>query len=287
MGMITPPPNYFTTQEVQEVNSVADYLNMVMAWRQKQEEQHNITGSKFLSEVWFRGHGKIYRPPDDQPLIPGVFRRKFTDRAREHYGPSEKKCLNLERELLSEFKSLGAAFFDVNDNIDVYFTAQHYGIPTRLLDWTTNPLAGLFFAVENEKCHEEDGEIFMMIANHTVPTVEGLEPLFSVVPMDHPDVRVAINDSFWQDLPNDKKSIIIPLRPDNRPGRIRQQNSRFTLHMHNSEECKNETLEKVKIPKGETKINLLKELHQLNINQFTIYGDLDHLSKDMKLAWNI
>jgi len=36
---------------------------------------------------------------------------------------------------------------DLRDDWDALFFMQHYGVPTRLLDWTENPLTGLYFAL--------------------------------------------------------------------------------------------------------------------------------------------
>jgi hypothetical protein len=46
------------------------------------------------------------------------------------------------------------------------------------------------------------------------------------------------------------------------------------------------TLAKIKIPTG-AKGGLLNELHRMNINRFTIFNDLDSLSKDIKRVWKI
>jgi hypothetical protein len=56
--------------------------------------------------------------------------------------------------------------------------------------------------------------------------------------------------------------------------------------MHNSEDRENDSLAKINIPFGAKK-KLLSELHRLNINEFTIYNDLDSLSNVIKRAWDL
>lgn len=42
----------------------------------------------------------------------------------------------------------------VTNEVDILMTAQHYGMPTRLIDWTTNPLISLYFASDEKNDHE-------------------------------------------------------------------------------------------------------------------------------------
>tara|TARA_R100001126_G_scaffold15926_3_gene7349 strand:- start:9271 stop:9987 length:717 start_codon:yes stop_codon:yes gene_type:complete len=44
---------------------------------------------------------------------------------------------------------------------DKLVRAQHYGLPTRLLDVSLNPLVGLYFACNEEKHHDKDGAVMV------------------------------------------------------------------------------------------------------------------------------
>ena len=83
-------------------------------------------------ELWFRG-----QPESRYDLVPGLYR---VSNAPFHYS---------EESLFEEFKSYGAQFVDqrIKTEWDWYFLAQHHRLPTRLLDWTLNPLAAVYFSL--------------------------------------------------------------------------------------------------------------------------------------------
>ncbi len=58
--------------------------------------------------------------------------------------------------------------------------------------------------------------------------------------------------------------------------------------MHKAEDIENETMITISV-QADKKTSILKELHQLNINQFTTYYDLDHFAskEEIKKSWGL
>jgi hypothetical protein len=223
--------------------------------------------------LWFRGQSRA-----DWKLLPKVFRPDFVK--------DPKKRIEKERFLNQDFRVRSAGIRKgTESDAELYFLQQHYGMPTRLLDWSTSPLAALFFALGGNV--DSDGKLFAMDAPKLGPTQNALQPngkeFQGIATSNHSTFQHALKVlNVWS---GDFPRYIFPVRPDHFDRRITLQQSCFTFHSLRPDEGSaelntgaNRTLREFIIPKDK-KPNLTRELASLNINTFSIYGDLENLAK--------
>lgn len=140
------------------------------------------TLSEFVQAILNLGPG-IYRgQAGDYDLLPKIARPNL-ERVRRRYG-------QLERDLLERFRLYAAPYIkslaDASnaDRWRCLTIAQHYGLPTRLLDWTASPLAALYFATVDESTASGKHVVYHLKFPEPL-TAEGFAQRFAPPPWEY------------------------------------------------------------------------------------------------------
>ena len=221
-------------------------------------EASNLLGNP--EKIWYRGQSN-----STFELKPSLFR--------------VSGGLILESEMFRKFKQLDSRFGENSlDDWDILYKMQHFGIPTRLLDWSEVVGVSLFFATKFNQLFENGQSICLyaldplkmnqkIFANHTqIMTLSG---------KNNERIQLDYVDTY---LSNSNIPIVpIAIRPNKyNNNRILAQSGVFTVHPNTQN-----SLEKlcpecvVKIIINNSAIPEIVEILEItNVNDITIYPDM-------------
>lgn len=259
--------------------------------------------------LFYRGHASDAFSP-----FPTIFRNQNEDPRRSRYVEGESELFHsLVTQCPEEFK-------DCTSTFDFLVKMQHYGLPTRLLDVTSNPLVALYFAccslipLSSRDSNAKNGQVLIyQIPNHeikyfnsdTVSVISNLAKVGTNFDFSNEEDQNRFLHSIQAEKPYFKPNIrkedlhsVICVKPklDNR--RIVKQSGAFFLFgmgktktdpIRIPDEYRPE-IKHISIPKA-SKEDLLRELATLSISEATLFPEIDSVArfirKDVKIKQRV
>jgi len=191
----------------------------------------------------------------------------------------ENDFYSIEKRMFNSFKKELIRINPSNSKLtdwEILSIGRHYGLPTRLIDWTSNPLIALWFAFEEEKDNNEDRIVWdLVVEEKYVADLEGDDPFsgrfIKVFRPSNIDIRISAQESCF----SVQNVTIFGKGGDGLPV-FNEQN------IINQMEEFDFLLARIKIPNDQRE-NILNELDKLGINSNTIYPDLQRICEGIEL----
>ncbi|MBD5532797.1 MAG: FRG domain-containing protein [Lachnospiraceae bacterium] len=216
--------------------------------------------------IWYRGQEK-----SEWHLEPSIQRGKLYQ--KENYVTNDFYIYVKQIENDTPSKNNYAAWMSL---------MQHYGLPTRILDWSSSPLIACYFALEKNRDESDDACIWVLIPRR-INVKEGFGEY--VYPIDAYAVQQMLTTAFKKNVVIEPQFVdkIIACHSVEKNIRMYSQQSSFTVH--NSyrkleDICDSETLFKFIIPCG-CKERMYESINILGISTSYVYPDMEHVSQDI------
>ena len=246
----------------QEVNTIDELLQFVSTLYEK----HGL-------RLWYRGEENA-----SLTLVPSIQR--------------SQKRIDAERYITNDFYIRARQILDNPPEKHNYASwvslMQHYGLPTRMLDWSQSPLVAVFFATETYKQTPDIDACVWVLAPGLLNEREGFGNC--IYPIDADTTQEMLLPAFKHAHHNPElKGKILACSSTENNLRMYAQHSNFTVH--NSPDrlediCDENMLYKIIIP-CERKEYFIESLRVFGITQGAIYPDFDHISSYLKDSYGI
>jgi hypothetical protein len=228
-------------------------------WTKIMNQISNFQGGNF--NTWFRGHNDA-----DFKLNSGLYREKL--KKPGDYIATENSYYNL-------FKRMGYVHHREDDSWKLLFLMQHYGVKTRLLDWSESFAVALYFAYEG---WTKNKNAAVWLLDPLALNEKILKKKVFFTP------RNSYEDLISSTKFNDNSLAIYPMRNSSR---INSQHGMFTIQgkfgipledEFNGKLFEEGVLQKVEITE-DLREDVIKYLKLVGINDFTLFPELEGLAK--------